>query len=400
MEKLYYKDFYIKDFTANIIETLKIEEKYHIVLDKTAFFPGGGGQFCDIGYIDNKKVVDTYEKNHKVYHVLDEDINSYKNLKCSINWKRRLDGMEQHFAQHILSGCFYKMFNKNTVSFHLGKESSTVDIEGDFTYDELLEVEKMANDIISQNLKTEVIVPKKEDLVNLDLRRDLPITDSEIRVIKIGKLDINACCGIHLNSTLELRMIKIIKTEKNRKSTRVEYLAGQRAIDYSLKRDIYLSDVCKYLKSKDSDIISYIDNIYEKVDKYKEKIKKLENEVLNKELDFFINGQNEYVSGIRLFNKIYFDYNLKFIKNISKNLTTTENNIFIGVLKNDNNLNLILSSSKNIDIDMRIVLKDILSEFRGKGGGSKNLIQASIDNPDYYYKLNLVSNEKIKKYLI
>ena len=399
MEKLYYKDFYTKDFIADVTEALVIEGKYHIVLDKTAFFPGGGGQFCDNGYIDDKKVIDVYEKNDKVYHIFDEDINNYKNLKCSINWQRRLDGMEQHFAQHVLSGCFYKLFNRNTVSFHLGKESSTVDIEGDFSYDELLEVEKMANDIISKNLKTEVIVPNKKDLESIKLRRDLPNTNSEIRIIKIGELDINACCGIHLNSTLELRMIKIIKTEKNRSATRVEYLAGQRAIDYSLKRDIYLSEVCKYLKSKDLDIVNTIDNIYEKVDKYKSKIKNLESKLLTNELNEFLNGENEFINGITLFNKIYFDYDLKFIKNISQNLTNYDNKIFIGVLRNDNNASLILSSSKNIDVDMRDILKDILLEFSGKGGGNKNLVQASIDG-DYYYKLNLVTKEKIKKHLL
>ena len=399
MEKLYYKDFYTKDFIADVTEALVIEGKYHIVLDKTAFFPGGGGQFCDNGYIDDKKVIDVYEKNDKVYHIFDEDINNYKNLKCSINWQRRLDGMEQHFAQHVLSGCFYKLFNRNTVSFHLGKESSTVDIEGDFSYDELLEVEKMANDIISKNLKTEVIVPNKKDLESIKLRRDLPNTNSEIRIIKIGELDINACCGIHLNSTLELRMIKIIKTEKNRSATRVEYLAGQRAIDYSLKRDIYLSEVCKYLKSKDLDIVNTIDNIYEKVDKYKSKIKNLESKLLTNELNEFLNGENEFINGITLFNKIYFDYDLKFIKNISQNLTNYDNKIFIGVLRNDNNASLILSSSKNIDVDMRDILKDILLEFSGKGGGNKNLVQASIDG-DYYYKLNLVTKEKIQKHLL
>lgn len=399
MEKLYYKDFYTKDFVADVTEALVIEGKYHIVLDKTAFFPGGGGQFCDNGYIDNKKVIDVYEKNDKVYHILDEDINNYKSLKCSINWQRRLDGMEQHFAQHVLSGCFYKLFNRNTVSFHLGKESSTVDIEGDFSYDELLEVEKMANDIISKNLKTEVIVPNKKDLESIKLRRDLPNTNSEIRIIKIGELDINACCGIHLNSTLELRMIKIIKTEKNRSATRVEYLAGKRAIDYSLKRDIHLSEVCKYLKSKDLDIVNTIDNIYEKVDKYKSKIKNLESKLLTNELNEFLNGENEFINGITLFNKIYFDYDLRFIKNISQNLTNYDNKIFIGVLRNDNNASLILSSSKNIDVDMRDILKDILLEFSGKGGGNKNLVQASIDG-DYYYKLNLVTKEKIKKHLL
>ena len=144
MEKLYYKDQYIKDFTAEIEEIIPKDGKYHIVLDKTAFFPGGGGQQCDLGTIDVHEVIDVYEENSKVYHVVEKKPIKIHKVKCSIDWNRREDGMNQHFAQHVLSGCFYTKFKANTVCVHFGKDISTVDIEGFLTQEQIREVEAYA----------------------------------------------------------------------------------------------------------------------------------------------------------------------------------------------------------------------------------------------------------------
>ena len=104
MEKLYYIDQYIKEFTAEIVEVLEVNNQFHVLLDKTAFFPGGGGQFCDLGKIDVHPVIDVYEKENKVYHVLEKKPIKIHKVKCEIDWSRREDGMHQHFAQHVLSG--------------------------------------------------------------------------------------------------------------------------------------------------------------------------------------------------------------------------------------------------------------------------------------------------------
>jgi len=211
MEKLYYTNQYQTKFEAKVIEVKELNNKYHIALDKTAFFPGGGGQCCDLGKINEKDVLEVYEENEIVYHVISENIDKGSLIKGEINWNRREDGMHQHLAQHVLSGCFFKLFSANTVSIHLGKEISTVDIIGHLDEDKIKKAEKMANDIVRQNIMVEFIIPSYDELKNLNLRRDLPNTDKEIRVVKIGDLDINACCGVHPKSTLDLRLIKIKK---------------------------------------------------------------------------------------------------------------------------------------------------------------------------------------------
>ena len=194
MEKIYYIDQYIKEFTAEIEEILEIDNKYHVLLNKTAFFPGGGGQFCDLGKIDVHNVIDVYEKEGKVYHVLEKKPIKIHKVKCEIDWERREDGMHQHFGQHVLSGSFFKLLNANTVSFHLGKETSTVDIQGILDENQIREVEYYANKMINKNIKVETLIPSKKDLKKIWIRRDLPNTSEEIRIVRIGELDSNACC--------------------------------------------------------------------------------------------------------------------------------------------------------------------------------------------------------------
>ena len=109
MEKIYYNNQYIKEFTAEVIESKECDGTYHIQLDKTAFFPGGGGQHCDLGEIENIKVLDVYEEKGKIYHVLEKKLSKIHRVKGKIDWARREDGMHQHFGQHLLSGIFFQI---------------------------------------------------------------------------------------------------------------------------------------------------------------------------------------------------------------------------------------------------------------------------------------------------
>ena len=144
------------------------------------------------------------------------------------------------------------------------------------TEDQIRKAEQFANEMISNDIKLEVLTPSKKDLKKIWIRRDLPDTTNEIRIVKIGDLDSNACCGVHPKSTLDLRLIKIKRWEKNRGNTRIEFFAGKRAIDYILKRDLILNDICKYLKSGEEEVIKGIANINDKVQEISNENKKLE----------------------------------------------------------------------------------------------------------------------------
>ncbi len=276
MEKLFYIDSYIKNFTAEIVEVKEKDDKYHVLLDKTAFYPGGGGQYCDLGTIDNIHVLDVYEENEKIYHVLEKKPNRIHKVKCEIDWDRRAYGMQHHFGQHVISACFNNEYNAKTVGFHLGKDFSTVDIEGFFKEDDIMKIENMCNEIIRENIPVEFLNINKKEAKKLKIKDDLSKLSNNIRVVKFGDYDINLCCGVHVKNTLDLRVIKIKKFEKYKKATRIEFLCGTKAIEDMLKRDSYLNKICKLLSSNEEDAYKGIENLNNKLNEVNKENRKLE----------------------------------------------------------------------------------------------------------------------------
>lgn len=396
MEKLYYIDQYLKEFEAKIIDVKKIDDKFHIALDKTAFFPGGGGQCCDIGELNGINVLDVYEENREIYHVVSQDISDSTIVKGKIDWDRREDGMHQHLAQHVLSGCFFKLFNSNTLSIHLGKDISTVDIIGHLTEEQVRRTEKMANDIIRENILVESLVPNEKELENMNLRRDLPNTEEEIRVVKIGDLDINACCGVHPKRTLDLKLIKIKKYEKNKNNTRIEFLSGERAVKDSLYKDKMLKDICNYLSSNEEEALNSIKNLKSNIDALSNEKRKLEEELINYEIENILSNSSKG-NDFTIITKIFNERSIDYIRKLANKIGDRSNIICLFATINNNKTNILFSCSKDLEqVNMGKLLKESIKEINGKGGGSKILAQGSGENIEIEKYLNNIKN-KIKE---
>ena len=380
MEKLFYIDSYIKSFTAEIEEVKEMNNKYHVLLDKTAFFPGGGGQYCDLGTIDNICVEEVYEENDKIYHVLDKKINRIHKVKCEIDWDRREYGMQHHFGQHVISACFNNEYKAKTVGFHLGKDFATVDIEGFFKEDDIIKIESMCNEIIRDNIPVEFLNINKKEAKKLKIKDDLSKLSNDIRVVKFGDLDMNLCCGVHVKNTLDLRVIKIKKFEKYKKATRIEFLCGTKAIDEMLKRDNYLNKICKMLSSNEEGAYQGIENLNNKLNEVNKENRKLEEIISNYEIKEMIE-EAEKSGSINIIIKTYENKNMNYINKIANKITETENNVGLFALINNDRLNLLFACSKNLEkIDMNILLKDSIKLVDGKGGGSKTLAQGGGKN--------------------
>lgn len=380
MEKLYYEDQYIRDFVAELERVEEKDGKFHVVLNRTAFFPGGGGQFCDLGTIENEKVIDVYEEDGVTYHVLEKKPIKLHKLKCSIDWERRRDSMDQHLGQHVLSGCFYKLFNANTVGFHMGREICTVDIEGFLDEEKIREAEKAANNVIGENIKVEILVPEKRELKKLGLRRALPNTNEAIRVVKIGDLDINACCGVHPSSTLELRMIKIRRWEKHKGATRIEYVAGKRAVEDSFKKDRFTTTVCRFLNASEDEAINGIKNLNDKLKEALDKNKKLSEDVAAYQVKEMIElGQK--LGNITVVKKIYDNEDVKQVNKVVAKIVENTNTLALMAVKAGDRANVIFAASKDFKgISMNELLKDAITLIDGKGGGSAYLAQGAGKN--------------------
>ena len=380
MEKLYYEDQYLKEFTAEIMEIIEKNNLYYVSLDKTAFFPGGGGQHCDLGYIDNHKVVDVIEEDGKIYHITETKPIKIHRVNCKIDWDRRLDGMQQHLGQHVLSGCFFTLFNANTVSVHVGKDISTVDIKGYLDEETIRKAEKMANEIIQENIKVDFLTPSKKELKKLNLRRDLPNTEEQIRIVKIGDLDINACCGVHPSRTLDLQAIKVKRWEKHKGATRIEYLAGKRAINDYFNKDEFRNKICRFLNCGEADAINAINKLSSELKNALSENREIKAEIGEYQIKDMIK-EAKSIGDIYVVSKIYDGGDLKHISKIAEKIALNDNMIVLFAIKFEDKANLIFASSKNINnISMGDLLKDAITLIDGRGGGSKFMAQGGGKN--------------------
>lgn len=371
MQKIFYENSYKKEFVAEIIDIKEIDNKFHIVLDKTGFYPEGGGQLCDLGKIDSHDIEYVYEKDDVIYHVLNTKPIKIHKVKCTLNWNRREYSMTHHLAQHIISALFLKEFNKKTTSFHMGIEDSCVDIEGSFSDKEIKKIEKMANDIIAENIPVETFEITKREAKKLKLKDDFSKINGNVRIVKVGDLDTNCCCGVHPQNTLDLRIIKFKKHEKYKTSTRIEYLAGKEAINYIINRDDNLNKICKYLSCSDEDSIKGIENINNKLTDSIKENKRLKEEIAHYELkDLVLSAK--LVNDISIIDKIYNDKDTKYISKLANKITEENNKIVLFALINGGRVNLVFSCSKNLKfLDMNSLLKDAIKLIDGNGGGNK-----------------------------
>lgn len=395
-EKLFYKDQYIKEFEGKVLEVTERDGKFHVFLDKTAFFPGGGGQASDLGTLDGKEVIDVIEEGDKIAHILNEKIEEGKVVKGIIDWNRRHDGMQQHLAQHVLSGCFFSMFNANTAGIHLGHDVSTVDIIGNISEDMIKKAEKRANEVIKENHKVNFIMTDREKAQAMGLRRDLATDDNSIRVVQIEDLDINACCGVHPSNTLELQIIKIKGWVPHKGNTRIEFLAGDRAVSYALDRDNILSEICKKLNTADNEAINRINNLNNDYAEVLEEKKKLKNELSKYEVENLINSaekSNDFI----IISKIYENEDMKYLNKLATSLTEENNRVVLFAVKGKDKANLLFAVSKNLkEKNMGALVKETLALIDGKGGGSPLIAQGGGKNVENLEKAMEYALEKVR----
>jgi len=384
MEILYYENPYLKNFTAEIIDIQELDGKFRVTLDKTAFFPGGGGQHCDTGMIGNCKVVKVIEKNKMVYAICDKKPMKIHNVKCTIDKDWRTDGMCQHLGQHVLSACFFNLFNANTFAIHLGADISTVDILGNLTEEQVRKAERLANKIIGDSLPVKSYIPSKSELRKIKTRRVLPKTNEDIRIVQIGDdkdiFDINACCGLHPTSTLDLRLIKIKKFYKHKEGTRIEFLAGSRAVEDSFKKDEFQTSICTYLNCNENEAINGIQNLNAKLKEANENNKSLNIALADYQLKELINNA-ETIGKYKVIKNIFDNENIKYISNLTSKLIEVPNTIVLFAIKSEEKANFIFACTKTSkEIKVNDLLKDSISLIDGKGGGSPFMAQGAGKN--------------------
>lgn len=370
MQRLYNDNPYEKEFTAEIINVFEKDNEYHIELDRTNFYPKDGMQPWDDGFIDGSPVRNVYEMNGTVYHVVNVKPSRIHRVKCSIDWKKRYDYMQQHLGQHIISATLLQLFNANTLGIHLGKDSSYIDIDKVLDINNINEAEKLSNEIVSGNIGVEILYPTNAELKKILHRKLPPKKDEKIRIVKIGDTDISTCPGMHLNSTIEVQLIKIIKASRKKDGSRIEFLCGIRGVsDYFAKHRL-LEKISKLLHCTGDNVLSIVENLTSEMNKAITETRNLKTEVADYEVKNMLNS-SEKIGNISILKSIYDNFDLKYINLLASKLVTFPNVIVLFGVKTQDMTQLIFMCSKDLNVlSMNSLLKDAITLIDGKGGGS------------------------------
>ena len=229
-ERLYYKDSHLRAFDATVIGCEESKGRYEVVLDRTAFFPEGGGQQGDSGYIGEVRVLDTHERGGEVVHYCAEPICVGASFHCELDWETRFRRMQNHSGEHIISGIVHSMLGLDNVGFHMGSEDITVDYNGYIEPEQLQEIEKRANAAVFANLSVNTEFPTSEELSKLCYRSKLELTEN-VRIVTVEGIDVCACCAPHVKKTGEIGIIKLLDAIHYKGGIRIHLLCGYDALD-------------------------------------------------------------------------------------------------------------------------------------------------------------------------
>lgn len=230
-ERLYYEDAYIKEFGAVVLECREEKKGYRILLDRSAFYPEGGGQPYDKGFLNEVEVLEVHEKNGELLHYTAKPLQIGEKVQGRIDWERRFDLMQQHSGEHMVSGLIHEAYGYDNVGFHMGSDTITIDFNGMISAEQMAEIEQKVNQKIWENAEVEITYPSREELDVLLYRSKKDLT-GKVRIVRFPGADVCACCGTHVSRAGEIGMVKMLSVEKFREGVRMEMICGKRVLDY------------------------------------------------------------------------------------------------------------------------------------------------------------------------
>lgn len=365
-EKLYYTDAYIKEFYAKALSCEKSGEHYDVVLDKTAFFPEEGGQYSDKGKIGNAQVLDVKEEAGIIRHCTDTPVPVGEELLCRIDFDERYEKMQCHSGEHILSGIIHSLYGLDNVGFHLGADDVTMDISAPLTREQLDRVEKLANDVIYENVRITTEFPSSRELGALEYRSKLDLTEN-VRIVRIGEYDACACCAPHVSYTGEIGIIKILDFAKLRGGIRIHIAAGRRAS--RIFREYYESvqSVSAMLSVPKSDISDGVERLISELTDLKSKFSAYRISAMEKEARRLVPSESNVLLTFE-------DATVEELIAFSNTALSKVGGILILLSGSDGNFKYVISSSTK---DLKAMIPEINKSLLGRGGGKPNMVQGS-----------------------
>jgi alanyl-tRNA synthetase len=368
-KKLYFDDPYQVEFEAKVVERKIHDGRPALILNQTCFYPESGGQPSDKGTINGVKVISVLEEGEAIIHLLEENI-SEEEIKGKIDWPTRFDYMQQHSGQHLLSQSFYELLGGETLSFHLGDESSTVEIDvREIHEEEIAKVERRANEIVFQDREIKTYFVPEEKIKDIPLRKP-PQKIGLIRVVEIADFDYSACGGTHCRKTGEIGIVKILRWERIRNNLRFEFLCGQRAIEDYTQKARTLRQLTNQFTVSEHEVISSVEKIFDESKLSKKKLRKLQQKIAQYEAQEIIDKAKE-----KIIKEILAERTPEEAKFLALNIIHRGDFVVLYALKREKRGHFVLAAAENLNLDMRELVPLISPLIKGKGGGSSSLVE-------------------------
>lgn len=363
-EKLYYKDAYLTKFTAEVISCTPTDEGFDVVLDKTAFFPEEGGQSADTGKLSGIDVTYVYEKDGVIHHITASEIHGQ--VEGVIDFAARFDKMQNHTAEHILCGMIHKLYGLDNVGFHLGAEEVVFDVSEPLTKEQLDAAEELANQAVFDNIAVEAYFLEQSELSSLEYRSKLELTQN-VRLVKIGDVDLCACCAPHVKSTGEVGIIKILDVMRHRGGMRIWLAAGSRALrDYRMNKE-NVAAVSAALSVPKEDVAEALARYMKEADAVRSELKAVRRALAEEKAKAV-----ERCDGNAIF---YFpEMSLDELRAFVNAALPMVGGMLVALVGCEGDYKYIIAS-ESVKITERI--KDINGALSGRGGGKPNAVQGS-----------------------
>lgn len=380
-DRLYYADSYLQTFDARVAERLEVDKRPAVILDRTAFYPTGGGQLNDRGTLGGVAVVDVGEasKGGDVLHVLSEPLPGDA-VRGEIDWSLRFDHMQQHTGQHILSQAFIQVAEAETVSFHMSEGTVTIDVNRvDLKPREIDDVEDLANRIVFEDRAVSARFVGEDELLSIPLRRP-PKVRKSIRIVEIADFDWSACGGTHVAHTGAIGQIKIVKLDRRGDELRVEFRCGQRAlIDYRDKHQM-ISRVASDLSISYVELDQAAARLVDQNKALRKQLDEAEARVQEYELRDLLSSLQEH-DGYALAQFVWPERGMASLRSIAQKLVERPHTVVLLGASGERPA-LLFARSKDVSFDMAKLIAGAAEQIGGRGGGKPDFAQAGAPASD------------------
>jgi alanyl-tRNA synthetase len=382
--RLYYRDSFLQAFDAHIADVIA-GERPGVVLDATAFYPTSGGQVFDTGWLEangvKARVTEVAEADDgRVVHYIEPaataQLEPGARVQGTIDSERRLDHMQQHTGQHVLSAAFVRLYDLPTVSFHMGAESCTIDLAADsLSAERAAAAERLANEVVMEDRPVDIKFVSLDEARTLGLRK-LPEREGEIRLIDVRDFDLTACGGTHVTRTGQIGCILVRKVEKARQGMRVEFVCGLRAVATARRDYQALTEAGELFSTHIWQVPVQVRKSLDDARAQSKREHGLLEELAAFEAECLL-AEGSPAAGYRLVQHIFDSRDAAFAKLVAHRLIATGG--VVAVLGTPlPQPTLILAAGKDTPVNAGAVLKEVLAAHGGRGGGSKEMAQGGL----------------------